>query len=366
MGKWVDMRYRWIDIARGLAMLMVIVGHVSGPITEFAGGQNFLFMGNIPVFFFLSGLLFRPKRFLDRLKTNFNTLLLLYITFALLVLVYIVWAVKFHGAGWSIKATILGSFWAVGDNGSMPAGMMSLGAVWFFVALGLATVLFGSVVAWAQRVSRRYQTLTTIAMSVGLFVIGMIIPAQAPWSLKAVFMSQLFLLLGYLGQNWVKTNWSLARISLIGLVSLVIWGWASRYGTFYLVSGTFTGPAVVMLVGAVASVFAILAVAQFIDQYLWQIGNSFAWIGQYSAVVLFVHAFSILILGKIVFGPTVGMWLTTYNPLIAWGLMVLTNVGIIIIVVQLMLGVPFINKIFMDRQWPFALRSDKSGTIKSK
>ena len=39
------MRYKWIDIARGLAMLMVIIGHVSGSEPAFQAGQNFLFLG---------------------------------------------------------------------------------------------------------------------------------------------------------------------------------------------------------------------------------------------------------------------------------------------------------------------------------
>ena len=357
------MRYRWIDIARGLAMLMVIVGHVSAPVPAFAAGQNFWFMGNLPIFFFFSGLLFHPKPFKERLITNFNTLLLLYISFALLILAYVTAAVHFTPASWSIKATLLGSLWAVGDNGSMPMGMMSLGAVWFFVALGLATLLFGTVVSLAQR--SRYQTVVTVALSLVLFGIGFAVPASAPCSLRAVFLSQLFLMLGYVSQTWVKRAWSLGRIVVTGVIGIGIWYWAAQQGTFYLVAGHFTGPIWQMLIGAIASVFGIMAVAQLIDRYLWQVGDRFAWFGRYSAVVLFVHAFMILILGKIFLGPTTNEFVLTYGRMIAWILMVLTNVGIITVVVNLMLGIPVINKLFMDRQWPIAPSVTKSGRIKA-
>ena len=60
-------RIRWIDAARGLAMCMIVFGHA------IPGGmvKQFFYSFHVPVFFFLSGLLFRggrEKSFWDFLK----------------------------------------------------------------------------------------------------------------------------------------------------------------------------------------------------------------------------------------------------------------------------------------------------------
>ncbi|WP_261722108.1 acyltransferase family protein [Weissella cibaria] len=346
------MRYKWIDIARGLAMLMVIIGHVSGSEPAFQAGQNFLFLGNLPIFFFFSGLLYRPKPLGERIKTNFNTLILLYIVFALLILAYEWPAVKFGHASWSLTGTLLGALWAGGNNSTMPAGMMSLGAVWFFVALGLATIVFSCVQALVAKLPDRWRMITLVVISLGLFGLGLLAPAVAPWSLNAVLLSQVFLLGGYLAQRWMKQPWPFYGMVTMFVAGLAVWYWASQAGTFYLVSGTFTGPIWQMLLGAFGSIFALAGVAQLIERGLWQMGDGIAWVGQNSAVVLFLHAFAILILGKIVYGPTVGLWVQWYGRPIAWVLMVLLNTAPVIVMAYVALGLPIVRKIFTDRRWP--------------
>ncbi len=73
----VKQRIQLFDIARGLAIFMVISAHT---LTIFKGTSisNFLFLGNLAVFFVVSGYFYRPKSLMQIVKTGVNTLLIPY------------------------------------------------------------------------------------------------------------------------------------------------------------------------------------------------------------------------------------------------------------------------------------------------
>ena len=74
----VRQRIDWIDTAKGLCMILVIVGHTL-PYGNLM--RNFIFSFHMPAFFFLSGMTFRPEKYktcLDYIKKRGRTLILPY------------------------------------------------------------------------------------------------------------------------------------------------------------------------------------------------------------------------------------------------------------------------------------------------
>lgn len=60
-------RLRWVDFARGLAMLSVIIGH------EKTGFLKFLiFSFHMPIFFLLSGYTSHKRKTVEEIKKNSN------------------------------------------------------------------------------------------------------------------------------------------------------------------------------------------------------------------------------------------------------------------------------------------------------
>ena len=74
----VRQRIDWIDTAKGLCLILVIVGHTL-PYGNLM--RNFIFSFHMPAFFFLSGMTFRPEKYsscLDYIKKRGRTLVLPY------------------------------------------------------------------------------------------------------------------------------------------------------------------------------------------------------------------------------------------------------------------------------------------------
>ncbi|WP_180369800.1 acyltransferase family protein, partial [Oenococcus oeni] len=71
-------RIAWIDICRAIAITLVIIGHSLGPYWPGNFG-NFIFAVHLPIFFVLSGYLYKAKSFLYRVRTGIKTLIIPYI-----------------------------------------------------------------------------------------------------------------------------------------------------------------------------------------------------------------------------------------------------------------------------------------------
>lgn len=73
-------RFDWLDIAKGIAILLVIAGHtVNNPSLT----RQVIFSFHMPLFFILAGYTFRVKPWGELLKTSFTRLLVPYVLIAL-------------------------------------------------------------------------------------------------------------------------------------------------------------------------------------------------------------------------------------------------------------------------------------------
>ena len=74
----VNKRIEWIDIARGIAILFVIIGHSLGNYfsSYFA---NLIYVFHMPIFFVLSGYLYRRKNKKNFLHSSFFNLIMPYV-----------------------------------------------------------------------------------------------------------------------------------------------------------------------------------------------------------------------------------------------------------------------------------------------
>lgn len=79
-------RIEWIDIAKGIAILAVVVGHTLGPYNgQFFGSLIFAF--HMPIFFMLSGYLYHSRPARQECQRGIINLLLPYLATAVVLLV---------------------------------------------------------------------------------------------------------------------------------------------------------------------------------------------------------------------------------------------------------------------------------------
>ena len=227
-------RIEWIDIAKGLAIMVVVIGHTV-PFESFA--RNVIFSFHMPLFFILSGMTFRiaenRKEFLNRLKKDSKRLL-----FPLFILISIQYAIEFavngrymwHDAIDLARIFVKRIFWssAVSVNGD---ASLCLGMLWFLVSLFTARQLLNLL----NIVFKNYDHL---AMAVLLGAAGMFLGARGimlPFNIDVSLLAAAFLLIGVFARDH-KQIISQYRYVMM-LVSAVIWS-TCLYFDLYIEMGS--------------------------------------------------------------------------------------------------------------------------------
>lgn len=133
-------RKDYIDIAKGIAIIFVVLGHTTH--VDFA--RSYFLQSCLPIFFVISGIFYKPDKYdglLAYIKKQAGLLLIPYVFFFLLTFSY--WALierNFRGADVSLSSQILGLFYGnIGDY------MIFNGALWFLPCLFLVQIIFASV-----------------------------------------------------------------------------------------------------------------------------------------------------------------------------------------------------------------------------
>lgn len=189
-------RIGYFDIARGVALLAVIVGHSSETGTPWPLVQ-FCYSFDMPLFFIISGWFCKPgQRFTGEfVKKSAKGLLLPYLaTCVILLLAFTVrgLVIPEHGGG---VAELLGR-WTIaclyGAGGTwpdiMPAGVTGVGAIWYLLALFLAKIMLTAA----------NQTKHPVVAIVALFAFGYLTADKfwLPWSFQAACCAVLWLWFG--------------------------------------------------------------------------------------------------------------------------------------------------------------------------
>lgn len=185
-------RINWIDQAKGIGILLVVIGHMAIPLKL----SIIIFSFHMPLFFFISGFLFNEKKYASDFKTimifKFSTLIWPFITFTFLAL-----ALR---SIYDFENTV-----ETFDYAGFLMGMDSINVpLWFLTALFSTEIIFSQIV----RISKHSLKI----------IIGLVLLLTAIGLLNAYFWNlQIFL------------NINIALIAL----SFFLGGWLfKKYGVF--------------------------------------------------------------------------------------------------------------------------------------
>ena len=187
-----------IDILRGIAIFLVVFGHV----THLPEMRTYIWGFHIPIFFFISGLLFRKEKFekfTDFLKSRLKNIVLPYAIFYLATLVYWI-LIERHsrGADVSVESQLIGLVYGTYDM----RYMMFNGALWFIPCLFSMEMLY-----WF--VSKNSKRIYLIGVLICFYIIGLVLKDYVPWlpwGLCAAFIGIVFYGMGDMCKLIVLSN----------------------------------------------------------------------------------------------------------------------------------------------------------------
>lgn len=184
-------RKDYIDMARGIAILLMVIGHT----VDNTVLNTFIYSFHVPIFFVLSGMLWKEREMKLNIKRWVQTLLVPYVVVAVILCCFYRlynWISGNGLVGPGLLDIVLGL--------SVPSlsweGIQAFGPVWFLVCMFSGKVIFELVL---KIISKENMVLLTVAIAClvlgGTVISGIMI---LPWSIDAALVSLLFSYVGWL------------------------------------------------------------------------------------------------------------------------------------------------------------------------
>ena len=282
-----------IDIAKGIGILLVVLAH-NGLQAYAPFLHQFIYAFHMPLFFFLSGMFFKPEvGFLELLKKRFNSLLLPYFFTIFLIYFFEIFLGKMGlPIAWS---RIVKSFYGNGfflDWVAMwflPAlFVMNLAAFVFYRLFGRFNLPWPRWIALALMQTIGVLTLDTF-MSFDLNLLGRSLTLQGlPFSLDLALVGGFFFVLGReiyrnVPQDWFGSWWVLV-ISAVLLLGLA-WFFPA---TIDLNTRRWDAP-LLNTVEALLGIVLVLAVSSQLARGPAWLVTFFSYMGRISVLILIFH-----------------------------------------------------------------------------
>ncbi|PLS27701.1 acyltransferase family protein [Bifidobacterium parmae] len=154
--------YPWLDSAKGFGIILVVLGHASLVMPL----NRTLYAFHMPLFFIISGLLFKEHPLRDTATRKARRLLVPYLTFAVLTFAY--WALierRLRPGNYSVVDAFLNIFLARGGTQYNPYNVV----LWFLPCLFVTEMLFAVIYALLKHVAK-----TGVPLSVMVAVSGVL------------------------------------------------------------------------------------------------------------------------------------------------------------------------------------------------
>lgn len=289
-------RLQYIDIAKGIAILAVIVGHAAIRLSGLSHGAASIvavcFTFHMPLFFLLSGYFLHYERPFNWMKET-KRLVVPYIVAALAIVIlealttYFLrdqpqgMSLRHYIAEW-LNAAVFGSASLTGKE--LWPQVFRIGAIWFLLALFWARLF----VTCAYKV--RYVSIFVLILALVGGISARYI--YLPFSIQAGLTASIYVYLGTLARRHDAMNY-LHDHKIMLIPALLIWLYAIlHYTGFGMGTADFGATPLDIarnLIGSLGGMASVLIVSMYIEQFGHCLSAHLAEVGRISLLILVVH-----------------------------------------------------------------------------
>ncbi len=293
-------RLRYLDIARGIGIMLVIISHAHGL-------SSYLINFYIPIFFVISGFTYREGRgYREHIGKKAKRLLIPYFVYSFILLgIYVVLGRTAEETKFSLFG-ILYSRFCLYDMSTHTENVflftIANGAMWYLTAFFVTSLIYHLVIDIALKRKRNLILILSALLSVTMLLAEL--PVLLPWSLDIACVGTIFMiagtLLGRAGFYEKKCKiWQvvcvLAAYLLLSSVNPGINMSVREYGIYERWSVPFF-----ILIGITGSMLCIWA-AQLLEKTI--AGTVVEYIGKHTIILMAFHIFGLevfhMIAGKV-------------------------------------------------------------------
>jgi fucose 4-O-acetylase-like acetyltransferase len=277
-------RIKCIDIARGIAIICIILGHL-----DVWAIVRIVFTFHVPIFFIITGYFTNTNNTIKSfIKKKFQTLIIPYIITCILTVVL---AVIFNIALYDsyntrqvVKDWVYASLYGAGTYHYEPFFIKQIGAIWFLWATFWASIFLRLIL----KLKPSYRIIPVIL----LFAIGYLTKSVwLPLSIQPGCCAVLFMYIGYLVNDAKVCLKSLASEIKITFTVLALCVWLyfiKDFQSFGFVICDF-GRGVVDIFGCLCGCYIVTLVSFGIEKCSRLLTNILSFLGKYSIFMLCAH-----------------------------------------------------------------------------
>ncbi|MBE5947603.1 MAG: hypothetical protein E7261_01095 [Lachnospiraceae bacterium] len=333
------LRNTYIDTARGIGILLLILGHI---VTANSYLFNWIYSFHMPLFFFLSGMVVNEKNFCNfptyiKKKNKARLLPYFVITFLGIIICMIIPQYRKDAIALGLTAHIVNIFLYL-----RPAWLY-IGQVWFLPALFWSEIYFYGFYKLVGKKHIFIQLATSLIFVVGARYIWYLDPyipitRRVPFLLDVAFMGTFCYILGFFAKKLciferINKWWSLPLIPILLVINIYFGTYLNGYVN--MCDLVFVD-AFRYITAMIAGVGFILLLSLFIQKIRF-----LQWLGRYSLPLFASHTFIIYLVREIVYHIT-----GTYYTMMADvpnKLAVLMTIGVLIFLIPIGLLYSFLQ-----------------------
>ena len=284
-------RFQYIDIARGLAIICIVLGHLGNSTIN-----RVVFTFHVPIFYLITGFFVNSiDRDVDFIKKRARSLLVPYAITSGVVTVFCSLKALFmpdvtvwqQALRW-IYAAIYGA----GDNYTEPFYIPAIGAIWFLLATFWGVIIL----------HRLLKTKSVYRMIIILVIfIASVWSAKyiwLPFSLQAGGCALMLMYFGFCIRKYKDAVKDIPKeVMAVGIIfAFVVWGsFIWNFQSFWLVHCDL-GRGIIDIFGSLCAIFCVFFISKLLGKYTGRFGNWIAYLGRFSIIMLCVHEAELYIL----------------------------------------------------------------------
>ena len=270
-------RIEYLDVARGIAIILVIIGHI------FKDGVlwRFIYSFHMPLFIIVSGYFYKNRRLKDEFIILFKKfflpmIIILFVSFMIAYLSYYNLSDAFIK---TLKTIVIGfNYQSRIDYQCLPVEVL-----WFIYFLVIMRLLF----LINKKIAKDDKTLLLLIVAVEM-LIGLFLAAYGywlPWSVDIVLVCMSFYYFGYLLKKYNLLNRIMNNNKFL-LFLCVIWVIGICTGGFELAIRELS---ILSYISALAGTLVVFKISMIICNKKDKISKFLSWCGRNSLYILFAH-----------------------------------------------------------------------------
>jgi len=280
-------RVKWVDIAKGIAVSLVVYGHFGTS----EAAKSVIYAFHIPLFFFLSGLFFSFDKFPSYklfLKKRSVQLLIPYLFFNFIT--YLLWLFIGRKFGSDISSNIhplkpiLGILY--GNASNLPHNV----PLWFLTCLFSVENLYFFIFRKTRKQQHFFLLLIIVAIAFINYKLNHVF--RLPWGIDIALSMLLFYGLGVnLKSEFLEKNRNKASLSGLLIISFFVVLIIARLNGKIEVSDNYFGNYIYFVLGALAGIIFIVSLSMLIAQVKLKY-SLLSFLGRNSLIIFGLHLYA--------------------------------------------------------------------------